>query len=72
MAQMLKNPLAMQEIWVRSLDQEDSLENAMTTHSSIPDGKFHGQRSLEGYSPWGCKESDTTEKLTFSLLFSLG
>ena len=24
-------------------------------------GKFHGQRSLEGYSPWGHKESDTTE-----------
>ena len=23
-------------------------------------GKFHGQ-SLMGYSPWGCKESDTTE-----------
>ena len=26
-------------------------------------GKFHGQRSLVGYSPWGCKESDTTEQL---------
>ena len=25
-------------------------------------GEFHGQRSLEGYSPWGRKESDTTEK----------
>ena len=25
--------------------------------------KFHGQRSLVGYSPWGRKESDTTEKL---------
>ena len=23
-------------------------------------GKSHGQRSLAGYSPWGCKESDTT------------
>ena len=27
-------------------------------------GEFHGQRSLVGYSPWGCKESDTTELLT--------
>ena len=27
-------------------------------------GEFHGQRSLVGYSPWGCKESDTTEQLT--------
>ena len=26
-------------------------------------GKFHGQRSLAGYSPWGYKESDTTEQL---------
>jgi len=24
-------------------------------------GEFHGQRSLAGYSPLGCKESDTTE-----------
>ena len=24
-------------------------------------GESHGQRSLEGYSPWGYKESDTTE-----------
>ena len=27
-------------------------------------GEFHGQRSLVGYSPWGRKESDTTEQLT--------
>ena len=26
-------------------------------------GKIHGQRSLVGCSPWGCKESDMTEKL---------
>ena len=24
-------------------------------------GEFHGQKSLAGYSPWGCKELDTTE-----------
>ena len=24
-------------------------------------GKSHAQRSLVGYSPWGCKESDMTE-----------
>ena len=28
-------------------------------------GKSHGPRSLVGYSPWGCKESDTTEQLHF-------
>ena len=27
-------------------------------------GEFHGQRSLTGYSLWGPKESDTTERLT--------
>ena len=25
---------------------------------------FHGQRSLVGCSPWGCKELDTTEQLS--------
>ena len=30
-------------------------------------GKFHGQRSLVGYSPWSHKRSDTTERLTLSL-----
>ena len=28
-------------------------------------GEFHGWRSLIGYSPWGCEESDTTEQLHF-------
>ena len=27
-------------------------------------GESHRQRSLAGYSPWGCKEPDTTERLT--------
>ena len=30
-------------------------------------GKSHGRRSLVGYSPWGHKESDTTERLHFHL-----
>ena len=30
-------------------------------------GEFHGQTSLAGYSPWGCKEWDTTEWLTLLL-----
>ena len=33
----------------------------MATHDSIIVGEFHRQRSLAGYSPWGLKESDTTE-----------
>ena len=34
-------------------------------------GKSHGQRSLVGYSPWGCKELDTTEQLHFHKYISL-
>ena len=33
-------------------------------------GKSHGQRSLVGCSPWGCKESDTTERLHFHFSLS--
>ena len=35
MAQMVKNPPAMQESWARSLDWEDPLEEGMVNHSSI-------------------------------------
>ena len=31
-------------------------------------GETHGQRSLAGYSPQGCKKSETSEPLTLSLL----
>ena len=40
MAQWVKNPPAMQEIWVRSLHQEDPLEEEMVTYSSILAGKI--------------------------------
>ena len=100
-AQLVKNPPAMWETWVRSLGWEDPLEKGQATHSSILGlplwlagkesacnagdlgsisklgrfpwrrerlstpvfwpGEFHGL-----YSPWGCKESDTTEQLTLS------
>ena len=33
-------------------------------------GKSHGRRSLVGYSPWGCQESDTTEWLDFHFSLS--
>ena len=40
-----------QEMQVQSVGQEDPPENEMATHSSILARKFHGQRSLAGYSP---------------------
>ena len=39
-AQMIKNPPAMQETWVQSLSWEDPLEKGMATHSSIPAWKI--------------------------------
>ena len=58
-AQMVKHLPAMQETWVQSLGWEDPLEKEPTP-VSLP-GKVHGQRSLQGYSRWGGKESDTTD-----------
>ena len=34
-------------------------------------GESHGQRTLVGYSPWGRKESDTTERLTRTLKINI-
>ena len=54
---MVKHLPAMQETWVRSLGQEDPLEKEMATHPTVSlPGKFHGQRSLAGYSPWGSQK----------------
>ena len=64
MAQRVKNPPVTQETqetWVQSLGWEDPLEKEMATCSSILALKPHGQRSLEGHSPWDRKEWDTTK-----------
>ena len=44
--------------------QEDPPEKGMVIYSRILAEKFHGQRSLEGYSPWSHKKSDMTEQLS--------
>ena len=55
---MVKNLPAMQETCVQSLGQEDPLRKEwLPTPVFLPE-EFHGQRSLVGYSPWGCKELD--------------
>ena len=68
MAQMVKNPSAMQEIWFPSLGWEDPLEKEMVTHSSILAEELHGQRSLAGPSPWSCKEPVTVMVENFTPL----
>ena len=55
MAQSVKNLAAVQETRVRFLGQEDPLEKEMATTPVFLPGESHGQRSLAGYSPWGCK-----------------
>ena len=64
-AQMVKCLPTIWETWVWSLGREDPLEKAMATHSNTLASKSRGQRSLAGYSPGSCKESDTTERLHF-------
>ena len=60
LAQTVKRLPTMQETWVRSLGWEDPLRKEMATHSSTLAWKIPW-RILVGYSPWGHKESDTTE-----------
>ena len=69
---MVKHLLSMQETWVQSLGQEDPLKKGTATTPALLPGKSHGQRSLIGYSPWGRKESDTTEQLHFTGIRQLG
>ena len=56
---------ATRETWVRSLGREDRLEKDLATTPVFLPGESHGQRSLVGCSPQGCKELDTTERLHF-------
>ena len=57
----------MPENWVRSLGWEDPWRRKeLPTRVFLP-GEFHGRRSLVGYSPWGHKELDTTERLALSI-----
>ena len=67
-----KNLPALQETWVWSLGWEDLLEKGTVTYSSILAWRIPSRR-LVGYSPWGPKESDTTEQgttFTFTWLLS--
>ena len=59
-AQLVKNLPAMRETWVQSVGKMSwRREWQPLQHSCLENP--HGQRSLAGYSPWGCKESDMTD-----------
>ena len=64
---MVKSLSTMQETWIRSLGHEDPLEKEMAPHSSTLAWKIPWMEEC-GYSPWGGKESDTTEQLHLVLV----
>ena len=59
-AQKVKCLPAMWKTWVQSLDQEDLLEKAVATLSSVLAWRISWTEEPGGYSPWGRKELDTT------------
>ena len=57
---------------VRSLGQEDPLEEEMATHSSILAWEVPWTEDSGGLHPWGHKESHTSEQTHMQLYFSEG
>ena len=65
MAQLVKNPPAMQETWVQYLGWENPLEKGKATHSSVLAWRIPWTVQL-----WGLKESGRTEQIPCSLSMS--
>ena len=61
---MVKNLPVVQETWVGKIPWRREWH---PTPVFLP-GEFHEQWSLVGYSPWGLRESDTTERLTLTFI----
>ena len=62
-----KKPPAMQGMSVRSLGQEDPLEEEMTTHSSVLACRIPWSKEPGGYSPWVTKESHIMQATAYTL-----
>ena len=62
---MVKNLPAVQETAVQFLGEEDTLEKGPATHPSLLACRI----PWTVYRPWGCKDSDTTERLSLSIWF---
>ena len=60
-AQMVRNLPAVQVTWFDPWVRKIPWRRAWQTTPVFLLGKFHRQRILVGYSPWGHKESDMTE-----------
>ena len=64
MAQLVKNPPAMQETWVQSLGWKDPWRKKWQPTPVFLPGKSYGQRSLAGYSSWGQGQTQLSDKTT--------
>ena len=60
-AQWQRICLPVEENQVQSLGQEDPLQKGMATHPRVLAWEITWTEEPIGYSPWGCKEPDTTE-----------
>ena len=58
---MVKNSPSMQEMWVRSLGQEDPLEKEMAIHSGILAWEIPQTEEPGGLQSMGSQETDMTE-----------
>ena len=58
----------MQETWVQPLGREDPWRREYLPAPVLLPGESRGQRSLAGHSPWGHRESGTTEQPTLTSL----
>ena len=63
-AQMVKNPSAFRETWVRALSWEDPLEEDMATHSSVLSWRIPRDRGAWRAPVRGIAELDTNEQLS--------
>ena len=70
-AQTVKRLPAMRETWFDSWVGKIPWRRKWQSTPALLPGKSHGRRSLISYSPWGCKESDTTEQLHFTSLLDI-
>ena len=64
MAQVVKNPSAMQKTQIWPLGQDNPWRKEWQPIPAFLPGESHGQRNLVGYHSCGRKESDMTEQLT--------
>ena len=62
-SQTVENLPAMQETWAQSLSQKIPWKREHQPTPVFLPGKSYRERSLAGCSPWGCKKSDTTDRL---------